>query len=147
MLKIYYGDMEGTIYNTDMYFNNTYLDNWLEDDLSQKIIKDIDKGEVVSPQLIITKALGPIPVTKLSGGTKTLLLLRNKPDKVYNCSTCGDNCAKWVLKIAKEADKDLLVNLYHMMDFGPGTFEIKIENNGDIVHNMKELVLSAGQYL
>jgi len=147
MLRIYYGDIKNAIYNTDAFFDNTYLDNWLTDELSLKIIKAIDKGEVVSPQLIITKALGPIPPVKLSGGTKTLLLIRNKPELVYNASTCGDNCAKWILKIAKASSKDILINLHHMMDFGDGSFEIAVENTGKVVKNMKELVLEAIRFI
>ena len=30
---------------------------------------------------------------------KTLLLILNEPDKIFNASTCGDNCAKWILEI------------------------------------------------
>ena len=40
----------------------------------------------------------------LSGGVKTLLLVRNLPNMVFNASTCGDNCARWLLKIGKEQD-------------------------------------------
>ena len=147
MLNIYYGDMKDAIYNTAAYFDNTYLDGWFKDEMTRKIIKSIDKGEVISPQLINTKALGPIPPVKLSGGTKTLLLLRHKPEMVYNCSTCGDNCARWILAIADDNPKDILINLHHMMDFGNKKFEIKLANNGLVVHNMKELILCTGTYL
>lgn len=147
MLRIVYGDIENAIYNTAAFFDNSYLDNWLMDELSLKIIKAIDKGEVISPQLIITKALGPIPPVKLSGGAKTLLLIRNKPELIYNASTCGDNCARWILKIAKASSKDTLINLHHMMDFGNGTFEITVENTGAVVRNMKELVLEAIRFI
>lgn len=48
MLRIYYGDIKNATDNTDAFFDNTYLDNWLTDELSLKIIKAINKGEVVS---------------------------------------------------------------------------------------------------
>ena len=147
MLKIYYGNMENAIYNTSVYFDNVYLDNWLEDDFSKRIIKDIDKATVLGAKAIDSKILGVIPVTSLSGGTKTLLLMQHEPEKVYNASTCGDNCAKWILKIAKQADRDLIINLHHIMDFGDKPFEIEILNNNQIVHSMAELVLVAGTYL
>ena len=41
MLRIYYGDIKNAIDNTDAFFDNTYLDNWLTDELSLKIIKAI----------------------------------------------------------------------------------------------------------
>lgn len=62
-------------------------------------------------------------------------------------STCGDNCAKWILKIAKKYDKDIIINLRHIMDFGDKPFEIRIMNNDIVVHNMQEYVLYAGLFL
>lgn len=145
MLSVYFGNMPEAIYDTSSYFDNTYLDSWITDDFAKSIIKDIDKSEVVGPKLIDSKALGSIPVTSLSGGTKTLILMYHEPHKIFNASTCGDNCAKWILKIAKE--KDIIINLRHVMDFGKGKFDIRILNNDKIVHNMEEYVLYAGQYV
>ena len=147
MLNIYYGEMPEAIYNTSVYFDNVYFDHWILDSFAQKIIKSIDKGVVLSPMAIETKMLGVIPTTKISGGTKTLLLIYNEPTKIFNASTCGDNCAKWILKIAKTAKTDITINLRHIMNFGDGEFEIRILNNGVVVRNMKELVLHAGQFL
>ncbi len=152
MLCIIFGEMpedmeKKYVYNTSMYFDNTYLDNWLTDELSVKMIKSVDKAVVLSPNAVDSKALGVIPVTKISGGLKTLLLIRHDDTKIFNASTCGDNCAKWILKIAQKADRDIIINLRHIMDFGDKPFEIKILNNGKTVHNMKEYVLNAGMYL
>ncbi len=145
MLSIYYGDMPDAIYNTAVYFKNVYLDDWLTDPFAQRMIKGVDKSKVLDTHLIQSKALGLIPPTELSGGVKTLLLIYNQPEKVFNASTCGDNCAKYILMMAKK--KDITINLRHIMDFGDGSFEIKILNNGQIVHNMKELVMVAGYYV
>ncbi len=147
MLNIYFGEMKGAIYNTSVYFDNTYLDSWFEDNLAEAIIKSIDKGEILSNRAIDTKALGVIPIKQLSGGTKTLLLIRNDKSKIFNASTCGDNCAKWILKIAKESKEDITINLHHLMDFGDKPFEICIKNTGDIAHNMAELVPIAGMFV
>ncbi|MCR5726263.1 MAG: DUF4869 domain-containing protein [Lachnospiraceae bacterium] len=147
MLNIFYGDMPEAIYNTSVYFNNTYYDDWLMDDFAKKMIKSIDKATVLSGQAVDSKVLGVIPATKISGGLKTLLLIYNQPQKIFNASTCGDNCAKWILKIAKKLDKDITINLRHIMDFGNGQFEIRILNNNKVVHNMSELVLYAGEFL
>ena len=105
--------------------------------------KKIDKAEVLSPQAVDSKALGVIPVTKISGGTKTLLLILNEPDKIFNASTCGDNCAPYILKIADLLKQDITINLHHIMDFGDKNFTIEILNTHTIVHNMKELVLNS----
>ncbi len=145
MLSIYFGDMPGAIYNTSMYFDNQYLDSWLEDEFAVQVIKGIDRGVILSPQAIDTKALGVIPTTKIAGGTKTLLLVKNMPDKVFNASTCGDNCAKYLLMIGKMMD--VTVNLHHLMHFPGKRFDIRIVNNDTIVHNMEELIIhSVGLY-
>ena len=40
--------------------------------------------------------------------------------------------------------KDITINLRHLMDFGDGEFEIEILNTNQIVHNMEELIPIAG---
>lgn len=151
MLNIFFGDMPEAIYDTASYFNNTYLDKWLEDDFTKKMIQAVDKAKVLSPQAIESKALGIIPVTSLSGGTKTLLLIYHDAQKVFNASTCGNNCAKWILEIADRRKEDITINLHHLMDFDWGRksryFNIRIVNNGEIIHSMSELVLVAGKFL
>ena len=146
MLTIIYGDAENSIYNTSVYFKNTYEPEWFESELAKKMIKDIDDSDVLSGECINSPVLGQIPPERLSGGVKTLLLMLNEPDKIFNASTCGDNCAKWILEIGKQ--KDLTINLRHMMSFGHNTeFEIKIEKGGEIVHSMRELIPIASRYL
>ena len=146
MLTIIYGNAENSIYNTNVYFKNTYEPEWIESELAKKIIKDVDDSDVLSGECIKSPVLGQIPPERLSGGVKTLLLMLNEPDKIFNASTCWDNCAKWILEIGKQ--KDLTINLRHMMSFEKDTeFEIRIENGGEIVHSMKELIPVASRYL
>ena len=52
MLNIYLGDMENAIYHPPVYFDNTYEDEWITDELSVKMIKDIDKSDVIGPHLV-----------------------------------------------------------------------------------------------
>ena len=139
MLNIIYGEIEDEKYisDPDIYFNNTYEDAWLIDEFSREMISDIDKSTVVGPNLIDSPFLGPIPPKQLSGGVKTLILINNDNEHIFNASACGDNCAKWILKIAEK--KDITVRLGYLMDFGEDSFDIKILNNGKIVHNLFEL--------
>ena len=146
MLTIVYGDEPKCIYNTNVYFKNSYEPEWLDAELAKKMIKDIDDSEVLSGECINSPVLGQIPPERLSGGVKTLLLILNEPDRIFNASTCGDNCAKWILEIGRI--KDVTINLRHMMSFGKDTkFEIKVQNGGETVHSMKELVPIANKYL
>ena len=123
MLNIFYGDMPEAIYNTAVYFKNVYEDEWITDPLSREMIADVDKSVVLGSGIIDSPVLGKIPPLSLSGGVKTLMLIDHMPEQIFNASTCGDNCAKWLLKIGEE--KDMTVNLRHLMDFGEGNFAFK----------------------
>ena len=145
MLNVIFGDCPEAIYNTAVYFKNTYQPRWITAPLSVAMIKDVDRSDVVNENLIDSPVLGPIPPTQLSGGVKTLLLTANDRQHIFNASTCGDNCAKWLLKIAEK--RKVVVNLRHMMDFGDGEFRIKVLNKGKIAHNMEQLLSLAGEYV
>ncbi|MCI6017540.1 MAG: DUF4869 domain-containing protein [Clostridiales bacterium] len=145
MLRVYYGNMPGAIFNTSVYFKNAYEDSWITDPVAKEMILDIDKSTVLGSAVIDSPVLGKIAPTSLSGGVKTLILMRNEREKVFNASTCGDNCAKWILKLAE--DEDLTINLRHLMNFGNKAFDICILNTNQIVHSMKELVPIAGLYV
>ncbi|MCM1135614.1 MAG: DUF4869 domain-containing protein [Clostridium sp.] len=145
MLNIYYGNMPEAVFNTSVYFKNVYEDEWITDPIAKEMIFDVDKSVVLNGAVIDSPVMGKIAPTSLSGGVKTLILMKNERSKVFNASTCGDNCAKWILKLA-EAD-DLTINLRHLMDFGEGIFDIHIVNTNQIVHSMKELVPIAGLYV
>ena len=143
MLNIYFGDMPEAIYNTSMFFKNTYKNAWITKDLSMAMIKDVDNSDVVDSARINSPVFGIMSPTQLSGGVKTLLLIANDKNHIFNASNCGDNCAKWLLKMAE--NEKIVVNLRHLMDFGNDDFRIRIINTGKIVNNMKELIMEAGE--
>lgn len=145
MLNIFYGDMKESVYNTKAYFKYDYEDSWIVDPFVKEMILDVDQSTVLDSGVIDSPALGKIPPTGLSGGVKTLILVKFEKDKIFNASTCGDNCAKWLLRIAVSEDRT--VNLLHLMDFGEESFTIRILNTGQIVHSMEELVSVAGEFV
>ncbi|MBQ9395284.1 MAG: DUF4869 domain-containing protein [Proteobacteria bacterium] len=145
MLHIFFGDMPNAIFNTSVFFKNDYEDEWIVDPFVKEMIRDVDHSEVLDSGVIDSPVLGKIPPVSLSGGVKTLILVRFEPHKVFNASTCGDNCAKWLLKIAETEDRT--INLRHIMEFGIEEFQIYIENTGTIVRSMKELVSTAVDYV
>lgn len=61
MLTIIYGDVENSIYNTSIYFKNSYEPERLETELAKKMIKDVDNSDVVSGECINSPVLGQIP--------------------------------------------------------------------------------------
>lgn len=137
MLSIYYGDMPEAIYDPVKFFKNTYSDEWITDELSVQIILDIDKSRVLGARVIDSPVLGGISPRELSGGTKTLIAINQRPDRIFNASACGDNCAKWLLKIGES--KDITINLRHLMRFEEKPFEIRVVNTGTVVHDPGEL--------
>ncbi|MBR0149545.1 MAG: DUF4869 domain-containing protein [Lachnospiraceae bacterium] len=139
MLSIYFGKYEGDNYinNPDLYFDNTYEDEWLNDPVSKEMVKDIDRSELVGPNLVVSPVLGSIPVTRLSGGVKTLIQVWHDQDHVYNATACGDNCAQWLLKAGEE--RDVLVRLGYIMHFTGEPFKIRIANTDEIVETQIDL--------
>lgn len=111
MLNIYFGDMEEAIYNPAVYFKNTYQDSWITNERSKAMIKDVDKSTVIAPRIIESPVLGAITPRELSGGVKTLISIDQVPDKVFNASTCGDNCAHWLLKMGMEKILQLIYDI------------------------------------
>lgn len=140
MLSIFFGTYQADNYidNPDLFFDNTYEDEWLEDSQSKQMVQDIDRSELIGPNLVISPVLGSIPISRISGGVKTLIQIAHDSQHVYNASACGDNCSGWLLRIG--AEKDCLVRLGHLMHFDNEPFEIRIANNGEVVHTQKELV-------
>ena len=145
MLSIYFGDLKDSIYNTSSYFKFNYEKEWLTDPFVSEMIKDVDDSIVLGTGAIDSPVLGVIAPVSLSGGVKTLILIDKVTDKVFNASNCGDNCAKWILKIAEK--KDITINLRHIMNFGKETFSAKILNDDVIVSSMDELIPIAGRYV
>ena len=149
MLRVWFGKRENAIYNTSVFFKNGYQDEWITDDFARIVISDVDKSEVISPNLIRSPVLGDISPLQLSGGVKALILMKHYPRKIFNASNCGDNCSKWILKLGNEMD--FTINLHHVMNFGNQSFEIRIMNAGNgkmrIAHDMQEFLDAGVRYL
>lgn len=73
----------------------------LLDPFVKEMILDIDKSEVIAPNLIESPILGAIPPMTLSGGVKALVVLYSKKwDLVLPTHLFGNNCAKWLLRMS-----------------------------------------------
>ena len=114
------------------YEDNTVLlgifdweaDNSWYDDLAVRIINDVDKTEVIAPNVFRSEFWGTFSQDHLSGGVKMLLCLRH-PDNFISkgipepftiaSSLFGDNCTKWIVEISKEVDVN--IKLRHFIEF------------------------------
>ena len=145
MLNIVLGNKEN-VKRGPAWFRFNYRPEWFEDELVQRMIIDVDKSEYRGGELIYSEVLGPIPPERLSGGVQTLICIYKRPDLVFNATSCGDNCAKWLLEIGKR--EDVLVNLRYLMQFdGLDPFEILITNEDKIVRNVNEFMRIAINYV
>ncbi len=145
MLTIYFGDMEQANYGPT-WFKYNYEPEWLEDPFVQAMIEGVDKSRYIAGLVIESPVFGPIPPERLSGGVQTLIMIYEKPELVFDATSCGENCAKWLLEIGKR--KDVTVNLNYLMSFdGQEPFEIMIANEHKMVTNEKDYVFTAVLYL
>lgn len=147
MLYITFGDTEDMIRDCKLYFDYNYEPEWLDDPLVREMIKDVDKSEVISRNIINSPVLDEITPKELSGGVKTLILMLKEPDTVFYASNCGDNCAKWILEIANR--QDLHITLGHIMEFGEpfGELEAVITNDNSKISTIKEYVFKAVDFI
>ena len=76
MLNIFYGDMKEAVYNTASYFKYVYEEDRIADPTVKEMIQDVDQSTVLDSGVIDSPVLGKIPPTGLSGGVKTLILVK-----------------------------------------------------------------------
>lgn len=145
MLSIYFGEKEKVMHGPS-WFRFNYNPEWFDDDLVKEMMIDIDKSSYKGGELIQSDVLGPIPPERLSGGLQTLISIYKKPDLMFNATSCGENCAKWLLKIGEK--EDVSINLRYFMPFDDSTpFNIRILNEDKIIINMHEYTQIALKYL
>ena len=145
MLVITY-DKTDAILLPNIHFDAVWEEEWLEDDFARRAIEDIDNTVVLAPHCMESPVLGQIPPTYLSGGVKTVLLVKNQPEYIFNGSACGDNCAKWLLEATKGREQRVFFE--HIMNFDDcDDIEIKFEVTGQIARSAKEYVSIAADLI
>lgn len=145
MLHIYFGEMDNANYGPD-WFKVNYDPEWFKDPFVQKIIKDVDKSEYVDGLIINSPVLGPIPPERLSGGAQTLIMIYEKPELIFDATSCGENCAKLLHEIGML--KDVTVNLNYLMKFNDvESLEVYIENEKRVVTDMEDYIMTAVKYV
>lgn len=96
----------------------------------------------IKGELIESDVLGPIPPERLSGGLMTLISIYKNPDMIFDATSCGDNCAEWLLETGKK--EDVTVELNYLMKFpDDGRLNMRIANTGRTVTSEDEYILEA----
>ena len=141
MLRIVFGEMEKVAYGP-RWFKYNYDINWFRDPFVQEMVEEIDRTRYIDGYIFESPVLGPIPPERLSGGVKTLIMIYEMTDKVFDATSCGANCARMLLEIGKR--KDVTVNLRYLMPMkGLEPFEIEIANAEMVVDNVRDYTLCA----
>ena len=102
-----------------------------------EIVKDVDKSEL-SGLRVVSPILGDISVRDLSGGCKTLITIYNEPKYSYMSHELGDNCFKWLMRIASEKEITLIYSSYFVIPKECEPFQVHIVNDNSYVTNMEE---------
>lgn len=138
MLSIYFGDMDDAYYGPS-WFKFNYDPAWFEDPFVEEMMEDVDKSSYRGGDLIESSVLGPIPPERLSGGLMTLISIYKKPEMIFDATSCGENCAKWLYEIGRK--QDVTVELEYLMNF-PDSDDFQIH-----ILNTKKTVTSAKEYI
>ena len=145
MLHIKFGEMDNVNYGPSWFIAN-YHPEWLKDPFVQDMILGVDKSKYVDGLVIDSPVLGPIPPERLSGGIQTLIMIYERPDLVFDATSCGENCSKWLLEIGKQ--KDVMVNLNYLMKFDKcDPIEVYIENENRLINTYEDYILTAVKYV
>lgn len=131
-------DNKNYVFSPDTYFKYNYENEWFEDDFVKKMVLDVDRSKVISAYSIDSPVFGVIAPERLSGGVKALIVMYKEPDLIVNASTCGDNCAKWILEIGRR--QDITVRLGYEMEFQE-PFDIRILNSGHVIHSYADFLM------
>lgn len=67
MLNIFFGPMPEAIYDTAVYFKNTYSDRCITAPLAVEMIQDVDCSKVIGSQIIESPVLGMITPCSFPG--------------------------------------------------------------------------------
>ncbi len=141
MLRLYFGK-NGTEYYGPSYFKVNYDPEWLCDPLVQKMLEDVDGSSYEGGDLIRSDALGPISPRELSGGVQTLICIYKNPELVFDATSCGPNCAKWLNEIGKETDVTAALEYFMPFD-GIDDLEVYVENTDTVYHDGDAYAIAA----
>lgn len=140
MLKLWlYQQNKDYIHSAGLIFDAEYEPEWLEEPLIKEMIRDVDDSEVISGELIQSPVFGAMPPERLSGGVKTLIMASHDPTRIYNLTSCGDNCAKWIIYLAE--NRDITMRLGHIMHFSQmPEFRVQLLKTGEIVTDVEDFI-------
>lgn len=141
MLRIQFGKKNNVFYGPS-YFKANYDIEWLNDSFVQDMIEDVDNSSFEGGDLISSSVLGPISPRELSGGVQTLICIYKNPELVFDATSCGSNCSKWLLEIGRRMDVTICLEYFMPFD-NLGEIDIYIENVDKRFNDSNEYAIAA----
>lgn len=122
----------------DKFFSRHKKTEWFDNPVVRRIIKNLDKTDVVQGEVLNSPVFGVMSPDRLSTSCKAIIMLETIDGINIYATRCGDNCVPDILEIASR--KDITITLHHCMRFPDGGFEAKVIETGTIIHSHLEFV-------
>ena len=148
-LHILIGEKKDEIKRIDDFFDLQYDDSWFEDSMVCDIINDICCLYNVDGNLLTIgvpfnrEEKQVITPEGLPTGVKALLCLRFENITFLRGSLMGNNCSKWLQKIAEF--KDIYITMNYIMHFD--NYPIHVLNNNSYPKDEREMADLYSTYL
>lgn len=110
-----------TVLNSPYFFYKHKKPEWFATPFVQEVVRTIDKGEVITGEVIRDYKGVSVSTEVLSTGTKTLCCMYFDKDHIFYGSLLGDNCLPFLIRIAET--RDITILLEHYADFAPEDVE------------------------
>ncbi|MDO5408015.1 MAG: DUF4869 domain-containing protein [Eubacteriales bacterium] len=121
----------------DDWFDTFFEEEWMTDGWAKRVIKELDKSDLLYPKIIESPFLGTISYEDISGGAKQLIMAKAVSGVVYNGNNFGDNC--WPLLLELSRERDVMIDLfYHPIFNWVDDIPVTIINDGSVVRSFKE---------
>lgn len=149
MLKIWFGKnypFEGVIHRVDHFFDTRKEKEWFSDKFNQEMIYDVDHGTKVLKDFALENPLiGGMSPDKLSGSVKTLILIKEMPDLIFDATNCGDDSFKWLFKMCETLDRTVVLRYQPIIPDVDAKFICL--NDNTYVNDAAEMAVKSIDYL
>lgn len=157
MLQIYFGDvpadvagLDDVVYNVPLFFREAFTPVWLEDTLVTRMVEALQPASAQHASLA-GDTQPPFSAHTFPASLQALILAHMVPEKIFDLSSCDDNCTWWILEIAAKRElshhDDLTICLHTLPHFGGGTYSVRVLNTRAVVHNDRDLLREAASGL
>lgn len=137
MLSVSIDYKDRVITNPGATFGSVKRAEWFRDPFIQKVIKAIDKADVIQDFCLRDRWGNIIPPEYLSNGTKSIIMMKYYKECPIYATRCGDNCVPYIEELSTM--QDLHVVLHHCMPFSEG-FQLYVNDVGKFVTSFADWV-------